>query len=285
MYIKARWLATPSCEDVCAGADRGAVVMTTRARPRVMVLAQCSALSTAKWCAHPDVQYPSRAQREFDVSVVPFSRRVHQPLASERAWGQQKLKEIVTDIGVPIPVPSEESFARRVWDHLRSVLTHQPYIRYEYRSDDFRRELLNIVRRNPPQLVHLDSIDLEGWLEDLPAVPVACTHHDIEPQLLRLRATRMDGAFAGRYLRHQANLVERLMQVVCPRVDLNVVMSELDAARLQSIAPGSKTHVAPNGVDTEYFMPMAEVPLIPGRNRVPRPHVSVCQSRRRRIPD
>jgi glycosyltransferase involved in cell wall biosynthesis len=174
------------------------------------------------------------------------------------------LARVVTDIADPVPIPNERSAMRRVWDHLRSVLTRLPYTTYEYRSHDFRRQLLERMRRGPPQLVHLDSFDLQGWVDDLPDVPVACTHIDIEPMLLRLRATRMPGVLR-RYVHHQADLMQRLMHRECPRFDLNVMMSELDAERLQTIAPGSTTHVAPNGVDTEYFRPMHEMSPISGR--------------------
>jgi len=40
--------------------------------------------------------------------------------------------------------------------------------------------------------VHLDSLDFHRWLPELPRVPIACTHHDIESELLRLRARRLD---------------------------------------------------------------------------------------------
>lgn len=234
-------------------------------RPRVTVLAQCLPYPPQSGVRTRTFNILRELQREFDVSVVPFSRRVHQPLPADREDGRVKLGQVVSDVGVPIPIPGEQSSARRLWDHLRSVLTRQPYTTYEYRSRDFLRQLHAVRRNGAPHLVHLDSFDLEAWLEELPALPVACTHHDIEPQLLRMRATRMPGVFASRYLRHQADLMERSMRATCPTFDLNVMMSELDAVRLDEIAPKSKLYVAPNGVDAEYFRPMADVPLIPGR--------------------
>lgn len=235
------------------------------ARPRVMVLSQCLPYPPQSGVRTRTFNILRQLQREFDVTVIPFSRGIHQPLAADREYGRQMLARVVTEIAVPVPIPSEQSVARRVWDHLRSVLTHRPYTSYEYRSGDFRRQLRALRRRNPPHLVHLDSFDLTDWLEELPDVPVACTHHDIEPLLLRLRAARMSRLGVGPYLRHQADLMEQLMRVACPGFDLNVMMSELDAGRLREIAPQSKTHVAPNGVDTDYFRPMPEVPPIPGR--------------------
>jgi len=43
----------------------------------------------------------------------------------------------------------------------------------------------------------------------------------------------------------------------CPRVTLNVAVSEVDAEKLGNIAPGARFTVVPNGVDTDYFRPPA----------------------------
>ena len=67
------------------------------------------------------------------------------------------------------------------------------------------------------------------------------------------------------YVRHQADLLERVERSVCPDLDLNVMMSELDAIRLQQLAPGTRTLVVPNGVDVEYFVPQPEAPQVAGR--------------------
>jgi glycosyltransferase involved in cell wall biosynthesis len=41
----------------------------------------------------------------------------------------------------------------------------------------------------------------------------------------------------------------------CPRVDLNVTVSERDANALRAIAPGARVEPVPNGVDTDLFLP------------------------------
>jgi glycosyltransferase involved in cell wall biosynthesis len=233
-------------------------------RPSILVLVQCLPYPPQSGVRSRTFNILKELQRDFDVTVVPFSRHNHQPSASDRDTARRMLRQVVTDVGVPVPIPGEQSQARRAWDHLRSVLTRRAYTYYEYQSRDFRQQLRETVRRRPFHLVHLDSIDLHGALEELPRVTVACTHHDIEPLLLRLRASRTPGLL-GRYIQHQADLVERLIRVVCPRLDLNVMMSGLDAERLQTLAPGSKTFVAPNGVDADYFRPMPYVPLVAGR--------------------
>jgi glycosyltransferase involved in cell wall biosynthesis len=111
----------------------------------------------------------------------------------------------------------------------------------------------------------LDSPDLCGWLHELPKGPITCTHHDIDPLLLRRRAAQTRNVILSRYLLHQANLLEQLERALCPRFSTNIVMSELDAQRLRKLAPGSRTLVVPNGVDTDYFRPMPEVTPVADR--------------------
>jgi glycosyltransferase involved in cell wall biosynthesis len=41
----------------------------------------------------------------------------------------------------------------------------------------------------------------------------------------------------------------------CPLADLNLVVSQTDQERLNTVAPQAATWVVPNGVDTEYFAP------------------------------
>jgi len=234
-------------------------------RPRLLVLAQCLPYPPISGVRSRTFNVLRELQRGFDVTVLPFSCANHQPHAQDRANAREMLQRMLTAVGEPIPIPSEEHLARRLWDHARSVLTGRSYTYFEYRSSAFSEQLTAILRRQQPDLVHLDSIDLHGFLADLPRVPVACTHHDIEPQLLRIRATRTRAPFVGAYLRYQADLVEHLMAAVCPTLGLNVMMSRVDAARLRAIAASAKLHVAPNGVDTEYFRPMPEIEEVPGR--------------------
>src|SRR5204862_5901835 len=89
----------------------------------------------------------------------------------------------------------------------------------------------------------------------LPPVPITVTHHDVDSDLLRLRAGRVSHPVLRRYLLLQADRLERLERELCPRFALNVMMSEVDARRLRALAPGATTVVVPNGADTEYFQP------------------------------
>ena len=225
------------------------------ARPRVLFLAQCLPYPPHSGVASRTLNILKQLQVEYDVDLVAFSRVSHQPDRVTREAARDALRSAVASVAEPTPIPNEHSAFRKIWDHLRSVLSGRAYTYYEYESGAFADRLRTVLRSRTPDLVHLDSPDLHRWLPELGRVPIACTHHDIESELLRRRAERLEGMPLRRYLLLQAARVERVERELCPRLALNVMMSEVDAKRLRALAPGATTVVVPNGTDTEYFHP------------------------------
>jgi len=157
-------------------------------------------------------------------------------------------------------IPQEESKARFAWDHIRSILRRQVYTRYVYDSGAFSDALEAHLNRSQFDLVHADSLDLAAYFHRLNA-PIACTHPDAQSLLLTRRAAHEKSHYARWYVRHQASLMRVEEEYWCPRVSLNVVVSEEDRLALDTIAPGSSWYVAPNGVDTETFSPLTSADL------------------------
>ena len=204
-------------------------------------------------------------QRTFDVTLVAFSRRNHQPDDASRVRAVEALRQRLSDVLEPVRIDSEWSLSAKARVHASSVLTGKPYIFFDYGSPDFGRRIERALESNPPDLVHMDSMDLYRWLPQLSGIPVACTHHSVESDLLRLRADRIRGRAARRYIRHQAQLVENVERALCGRLDLNVMTSDDDAERLSSLAPGARTGVIPNGANVDYFTPTNTRSVVPGR--------------------
>jgi polysaccharide biosynthesis protein PslH len=222
-------------------------------RPKLLFLSQ-----SLPYPPHSGVQSRTfnilkQLQLGFDVTLLPFSRRNHQDTPSARASAQAALAERLSAVAEPVPIPAERSNFRFLLDHSRSVIVRRPFTSFTYRAPEYDRQLAALLRENTFDLVHLDSIDLVGYLDQLPEVPVSCTHHDIESELLQRKALQVDSVFLGWYLQLQSRLVEQVERTVSGRFDLNLVMSEHDADRLRTLAPGARTTVIPNGVDTEYF--------------------------------
>ena len=229
------------------------------ARPHILFLSQCLPYPPHSGVRSRTFNVLLELQRDFDVTLLSFTRRDHHPTGADREAARSALQPLLSRVGLPAPVLAEQSGLRLIWDHLRSLLTQRPYTYYQYDSACFRSELRSNLGRAAPDLVHLDSPDLYGWLPELPEAPTTCTHHDIDPLLLRRRAARTWNPLLSMYIGHQAGLLEQLERTMCPRFNVNIVTSALDAERLGQLAPGSRTLVVPNGVDTAYFKPMPHI--------------------------
>lgn len=236
-----------------------------RVRPAILALAQCLPYPPHTGVTNRIYHILTGLQKRFDVFLVPFVRRFHHPDQAAVLAAQEVLSRELTWTAGPVPIPAERRRVRRLLNHLASLLSGQPYVRFEYAARGFRSALAQAVASRVPSLVHSESLDMYSWFSQLPAVPLTVTHHSVESDLLRSRALVTPGAPAQAYLRLQARRMETLEREWAPRVAANLMMSEIDAARLRQSAPGASTLVVPNGVDLAYFTPGKSGATVPGR--------------------
>ena len=233
----------------------------TDVRRRILFLSQCLPYPPHSGVTNRTFHILQELQRAYDVTLIAFSRRHHQPTEADRARATAALSAEVTEVLEPVPIESERSFVRKLRVHASSVLTRKPYIFFDYGNDRFGDEITAAVRRQAPDLVHIDSLDLYRWLDAVPSVPVACTHHNVESDLLRGRGQHLRPRIAGAYVNHQGEMVEKIERRLCAQFDLNIMTSETDAVRLRALAPAARTSVVPNGVDVDFFRPTDQQPI------------------------
>ena len=190
--------------------------------------------------------------REFDVTALAFYRTGLVPTAARLASSVSHLRQMVEI--EEFPIPQEHSRWRLLRDHLASIATQRAYTVTAYESAAYRKRLKQLLATRHFDLVHVDSLDLSGYLPLLEDLPVVCVHHNVESSLLRSRSETF-GQPVRSYLRLQADLTEREERRFLPLVQLNVAVSVDDAKALRRLAPGAKVVVVPNGVDTATFTP------------------------------
>ena len=191
--------------------------------------------------------------RAFDITALCFERAVGPDDLRAAAAGHEPLDRFGA-IEV-FSLPQRHSRWRYAWDHLRSAVRRRAYTAYLYESTAFRRRLAELLRSETFDLVHVDSLDLAGYLPACRDIPVVCVHHNVESDLLRRRGAIERSRWRGAYVRYQARLTESVERDWCERVALNVAVSEQDRAVLQRIAPAARVAVVPNGVDIDEFQP------------------------------
>jgi glycosyltransferase involved in cell wall biosynthesis len=195
---------------------------------------------------------------DYEIDLLAFDR-MRNPPHSGVPPGHVLALEGVTAIRV-YKIPQHISRARLLTDHLHSLLSRRVYSYYRLRSRDLLADVVQTFRDQEPAMVHLDSLDLSAALQVLPPERVAVTHHNVESELLERRSEIETNSIKRNYFRLQARLQVKEERTWCPRVALNVTVSDRDGVELARRAGGGRFVTAPNGVDLEYFSP-GDIPV------------------------
>ncbi len=190
--------------------------------------------------------------RQYSITLLCFYRRTP---ATSPQWLEAQVKvlrETCAEVEV-FPILEEYSRPRLLWNHARSLLTQRSFVHYSYESPAFSAALGRQLRGQPFDLIHVDSLDLVGYLPALMGQRIACTHHNVESRLLLRRADAEASSWRGPYFRIQAGLVLSDEKRWVPDCVLNLAVSQPDADTLRELVPGASVEVVPNGVDTQYY--------------------------------
>ena len=198
------------------------------------------------------------AQRH-DVHLVAFIQQ--EPLRSMFRDEQDGLRQARGHLGkfcrslafVRIPATQGRYGMERL--ALRSLF-RGPYTINWLESRDYRSILTDLQQRHSFDIVHVDTISLAPYAGLFPTARTALDHHNVESHMMSRRALMERNPLKRLYYWQEGVKLRRYEQRVCPNFHLNVTCSTLDAQRLATIVRTQRTIVVPNGVDTEYFVPV-----------------------------
>jgi glycosyltransferase involved in cell wall biosynthesis len=117
-----------------------------------------------------------------------------------------------------------------------------------------------VLEKHAGALVNFETIDLALYFPTAQGFRKVLNHQNCESAMAERRAENEANPLKKAYLLHQARKIARLERHWCPRFDVNVAVSELDAQLLLSRAPGAHFHVVENGTDTDFFVPSETPP-------------------------
>ncbi|MBZ5561100.1 MAG: glycosyltransferase [Acidobacteriia bacterium] len=137
-----------------------------------------------------------------------------------------------------------------------SPFSSVPYNCRCYWSKDLDGRWREVLRGCRESVLHFDSLDLALYFYAAADLPKVLNHHNCESALLRRRGQNDRNPLKKAYLLNQARKLAALEREICPRFEVNVVCSEVDAQALRNHGAGIRTHLVENGVDTEYFRPI-----------------------------
>lgn len=143
----------------------------------------------------------------------------------------------------------------RWWEQvLFSPLSAQPFSTEVLWSEKLQQRWWTCLNRHSGAVVHLDSIDLAGYVNAaLHSHRVVLNHHNCESAMLQRRSDNTRILPAGWYLKSQAVKMARLEKDLCARVHANIAVCDHDRDLLLAGSPRAHVHVVENGTDADYF--------------------------------
>jgi len=139
----------------------------------------------------------------------------------------------------------------------RNIFQKIPYSTRRFFSREMQKEIESILKTVPFDLIHVDTIDLAGYVSGTTTIPTVLNHHNIESELLFRRAAHAGNPLAKGYLGFQARKLKRYEQRMIPQFNMNVAVSSKDLEGINVMAAGGTTALVPNGTDTIFFSPQA----------------------------
>lgn len=141
----------------------------------------------------------------------------------------------------------------------RSMATGEALSVRLYRSDALRSAIRGVVARVRPAVLQLDTIGLAQYLDEAAGAATVVGHHNVESAFLQRRVAFERNPLARVFFRHEAARLADYERAMCPRADVNVMVSNDDAAQLAR-ETGGRVAVVSNGVDIEAFVPVHRQP-------------------------
>lgn len=138
------------------------------------------------------------------------------------------------------------------------LLYQKPFSVLAHLSGAYRNAIKSTLETRGIDLLHVDTIGLAPYRRFAQGRPSVLTHHNIESQLMARRAEVETNTLHKFYVAQQAKRLRGYEAEQGPLFDANIVMSPNDRDNLISIAPGARTAIVPNGVDTDYFTAATE---------------------------
>jgi len=199
--------------------------------------------------------------RDFNIlRQLAKEHRTHliSTVKAEREWGYvSDLEKICASVQL-VEVPANRSKLALAATLIESLIKRKAFVTVKYDLPAMRQAIRKTLAENTIDFVHLGILSLAVYLDEVTGYPVALDEHNVESALLQRRLTTETGI--GRlFYRWQQQWLEDFEKEVARGVTHIWSCSDIDAKQLRQFAPQTPVTVIPNGVDRDYFQPLAGV--------------------------
>lgn len=198
-----------------------------------------------------------------DVHVLAFQQNdLMTPLFSNVEEGldkaQQHLLGYCKSVKI-LDIPSDSSTIKKYTTALKSLVTKFPYNLNWLISDEYRDTLIKLLDQESFDFIHFDTISLAIYKQYCGDIRSSLDHHNIESHMLLRRASNESNILKKFYYYQEGKRLQKYEKIFCPTFNFNFTCSEIDTIRLQDLSHQSVCHTIANGVDVEFFKPLANV--------------------------
>lgn len=212
------------------------------------------------WISH-FVPYPPKGgvvQRSYNL-IKEVSKRHKVYLLAYNHENRLDVKEAIARLkefceavqAIDSPLSKSEKYGMA----LSSLLSLKPYTARWLQNTKFRILIGDFVKKFDIEIVHFDSIDVAGYLNEIGNLPKVLNHHNIESQMMFRRSSKERHLLRKAYFLVEGIKLRKYEKTICPLFDYNLTVSELDKERLLRILGKVRVEAIPNGVDLTYFKP------------------------------
>lgn len=163
----------------------------------------------------------------------------------------------IEPVAVPGRVPSKHgpAFYLRLLFNLLSPL---PYIVASHRTETYQDAVLGSLGKFRPDLVLCEWTPYAIYVRKLSSIKTLVSAHNIEADIWQRYYEHEANSLRRWYIGKQWRKVDQFERAAMGWVDGALAVSDLDRSRLLQNNPNLPITVVPNGVDLDYFHPMAQ---------------------------
>jgi glycosyltransferase involved in cell wall biosynthesis len=202
------------------------------------------------------------ASKFAEVSLIAILRQDILPFFNSDT-AARALNEFCRSVEI-VRLPVEDSRLRFLWVVFESLFTKAPFTVNWATSSVLFDAVERAVARAAYDVTYFDTIGLAGYRRLAINSARVLNHHNIESGLFERRVSYEKSLLKRLYLRLEGQKLREYEATTVKDFDTNLVVSSLDASRLEEICQGASTSVVPNGVDLDYFRGSGQPPE-PGR--------------------
>jgi glycosyltransferase involved in cell wall biosynthesis len=192
--------------------------------------------------------------KEHEVHLLAIRHKTGTHPADELARAETELGQFCKSVSIHDLSRRTSALSLRFLG-FRNLFSSSPLTIDLYADAGFRDAFLRTIREQNPDWVHFDTISLAPLVRETGEIPSALNHHAIESYMMFRRGRKETNWIRGLYYRHEGKRLAAAERHYAPQFVANLVVSRDDGDQLEEIAPGIRTEVIENGVDTDYFAP------------------------------